>query len=277
MAEISVICEELKIPVDEIFYSCNRKIRQPLEFLQYDFTRYGQESNEIFDQTINMFSYAARSDNSRLYISCNTLPNILNPTFEWLARFAAFQWIYFTKGAEALPSLSDMAIAPQVQQRLQKYLLAVRSLRKSVCLVSTKVVKNYITDIRRFYMLGYIHKEEAQHLASAIEGAIRLFDKVCADGYLENGKEMEIYCTDLFFSNDMYILESDSLNFALFQPNAVNPMITKSPDICRTMTNWFNLWKRSSMLISQSGTHIRQYFMDLQCQALEEFKAYIER
>lgn len=126
-------------------------------------------------------------------------------------------------------------------------------------------------------MLGYIHKEEARHLASAIEGAIQLFDKVCTDGYLENGKEMEIYCTDLFFSNDMYILESDSLNFALFQPNAVNPMITQSPDICRTMTHWFNLWKRSSMLISQSGTHIRQYFMDLQYQALEEFKSYIER
>ncbi|MCD7932009.1 MAG: hypothetical protein LUH15_12005, partial [Tannerellaceae bacterium] len=113
-------------------------------------------------------------------------------------------------------------------------------------------------------------------LISDIEGALQLFEKVCTEGRLENGKEMEIYCTDLYFSSDMYIVESDHLNFAVFQPNPVNPIVSKSPEICRVMIQWFELWKRSSSLISQSGTHIRRQFMDKQYQALDEFKMYME-
>ncbi|MCD8043988.1 MAG: helix-turn-helix domain-containing protein [Tannerellaceae bacterium] len=276
LEEISVICEKLEIPADEIFYNCTRRTKQPLEFLQYDFNGYEQESNQVFDQSIDMFIYASRSAKSKFYTSCNTFPNILNPTFEWLARFAALQWIYFTKGPAAMIPLAAMPLTPQLQERLQNYLLAVRALKKSVCLVNNNVTENYITDIRRFYTLGYINKEEAGHLISDIDGALQLFEKVCTEGRLENEKEMEIYCTDLYFSSDMYIVESDNLNFALFQPNPVNPIVSKSSEICRVMIQWFELWKRSANLISQSGTHIRRQFMDKQYQALEEFKAFIE-
>lgn len=199
LQEISVICEELKIPVEEVFYNCSHRTRQPLEFLQYDFCGRENESNEAFDQSIDMFFYAAQSEYSKFYISCNTLPNILNPTFEWLARFAALQWIFFAKGSGALPSLSEITLAPQLKERLDRYLLAVRCLKKSVCLVHYKVVENYITDIRRFYLLGYIKKDEARQLVLDIEGVLKVFEQVCIQGRLENGKEMEIYCTDLFF------------------------------------------------------------------------------
>ncbi|MCC8186768.1 MAG: helix-turn-helix transcriptional regulator [Bacteroides sp.] len=275
LQEISVISEELDIPVDEIFYSCRRTTKQPLEFVQYDFTFYDSASYEVFDQMARMFSFAAQSDNSRLYITSNTFPDVLNPTFEWLTRFAGLQWLFFTKGSGALKPLSEIELAPQLQQRLDGYLLAVRSIKKSVCLVSTKIVENYLTDIRQFYILGYLSNEEVLHLVSDIEGVLKLFDKVCTDGYLENGKEMEIYCTDSFFSSDMYIVESDRLNFGMLRPNPFNPVLTKSKDVCQTMARWFKMWKRPSTLISQSGTHIRRQFMETQYQALYTCKDYI--
>ncbi|MCC8155270.1 MAG: hypothetical protein LIP01_14425 [Tannerellaceae bacterium] len=74
----------------------------------------------------------------------------------------------------------------------------------------------------------------------------------------------------------MYIVESDNIHFAVFQPNPVNPIISRSPDICRAMTQWFNFWRHSSMLISQTGTHIRRQFMQKQYEALEDFKTYID-
>ncbi|MCD8261653.1 MAG: hypothetical protein LUD15_09345 [Bacteroides sp.] len=52
-------------------------------------------------------------------------------------------------------------------------------------------------------------------------------------------------------------------------------MITKSSDVCQTMTKWFHAWRRSSTLISQSGTYLRQQFMDVQYRVLGEFKAEI--
>ncbi|MCD8081663.1 MAG: hypothetical protein LUF04_15085 [Bacteroides sp.] len=198
----------------------------------------------------------------------------MNPTFEWLTRFAGLQWLFFTKGSGALKPLSEIPLTPQLLQRLDRYLLAVRAIKKSVCLVSTKIVENYLTDIRQFYILGYLNKEEVLHLISDIEGALKLFDKVCTDGCLENGKEMEIYCTDSFFSSDMSIVESDRLSFGMLRPNSFNPVLTKSKDVCQTMTRWFKMWKRPSTLISQSGTHIRRQFMETQYQALDACKEY---
>ncbi|MCC8155269.1 MAG: hypothetical protein LIP01_14420, partial [Tannerellaceae bacterium] len=200
LEQISIICEELGIPADEIFYNCKNDRKHSLEFYQYDFTGYEEESNLAFDQSIDMFIHAAQSTHSKFYASCNTFPNILNPTFGWLARFAALQWIYFTKGSGGMLPLSDIPLSPQLQERLDKYLLAVRALKKSVCLVHTKIVENYLTDIRRFYMLKYLTKEEVNCLTLDIEGALELFEKVCTEARLENGKEMEIYCSESFFS-----------------------------------------------------------------------------
>jgi len=199
LEQVSVLCEELGIPANEIFYDCERARKHPLEFMQYDFTSHEEESNQAFDQSIDMFVYAAQSTVSKFYVSCNTLPNILNPTFSWLARFAALQWIYFTKGSAAMLPLSDIPLGPQLQDRLDKYLMAVRTLTKSVCLVNSKIVENYLTDIRRFYLLKYITKEEVGRLVLDIEGVLQLFEKVCSEAHLENGKEMEIYCSDSFF------------------------------------------------------------------------------
>ncbi|MCD7976841.1 MAG: hypothetical protein LUG51_06675 [Tannerellaceae bacterium] len=52
-------------------------------------------------------------------------------------------------------------------------------------------------------------------------------------------------------------------------------MISKSPNVCYTVTKWFNLWMHSSTLISQTGLHIRQQFMEEQYRAVKDFKAYI--
>ncbi|MCC8154818.1 MAG: hypothetical protein LIP01_11835 [Tannerellaceae bacterium] len=272
MEEIFVLCEELTIPIYEV-YTGSRKIRwQPLQLLLHDYSFRSNESNQIFDWSVDLFSFASRSDYSTFYITCNTFPDILNPTFDWIAKFSGLQWLLFNKGTETLVPLSKIVGMPKTRQLMERYISAVHSLKRSVYLVSYKILENYITDIRKFYLLGYLTKEDTVRLVHELEEVLQLFERVCIHGRLENGKEMEIYCTDLFLPSDMYILESDNINFGVFHLSPINPVITRSSDVCQTMTRWFDVWRRSATLISQSGTHLRQQFTAVQREVLEKFK-----
>lgn len=95
--EVTVICGELDIPVDEIFTACSRSTRLPMEFIHPDLSLCGEESYEIFAWPVELFSLAARSDDSTFYATCNTFPDILNPSFGWVARFWEFQRLFSIK------------------------------------------------------------------------------------------------------------------------------------------------------------------------------------
>ncbi|MCD8164878.1 MAG: hypothetical protein LUE93_01325 [Bacteroides sp.] len=271
--EISVLCEAFDIPVYEIFKGHKDSIWQPLQLALTDLTENEDATRQVFDWSVDMFSYAAQSDYSTFYITCNTFPDLLNPTFEGVARFSALQWLFLNKGIDSLLPLSRVMEIAETKPLMDKYISSIHSLKRSVYLVSYKILENYIAEIRKFYQLGYITKEDILLFIPELEAVLALFEKVCITGRLENGKEMEIYCTDFFLPSDMYILESEKINFGIFHPNPINPVITKSSDVCHTMTKWFNSWRRSSTLISQSGTHLRQQFMDVQYRVLGEFKA----
>ncbi len=271
--EISVLCEELNIPIHEIYSGKKDIVWQPLQLpAVYDISFSDEENREVLDLSVDMFSYAAQSDYSTFYITCNTFPDILNPSFDWVARFSALQWKLLNKGLEAIVPLSEMVEMPE-RPLMKRYISAVHSLKRSVYLVSYRILENYIAEIRKFYLMGHINKVETAFLVSELEEVLELFERICINGRLDNGKEIEIYCTDLFLPSDMYILESGNINFGVFHPNPVSPVITRSTGVCRMMTRWFDIWRRSANLISQSGTHLRRRFVAVQHGILENFKA----
>ncbi|MCD8081257.1 MAG: hypothetical protein LUF04_12895 [Bacteroides sp.] len=271
--EVAVICGEFDIPVDEIFTTCSRSTRLPMEFIQPDLLLYGEESYEIFAWPVELFSLAARSDDSTFYATCNTFPDILNPSFGWVARFWEYQRLFFYRDTLPMTALSDIVYSPAEQVLMEQYMSAVHSLKKSAYIVSDRVVENYINNMKRFYLTGRITREEAVCMALEIENVLELFEKICRNGYVEGGKEVEIYCTDMFLPGDMYVVQSDRVRFGVFYVSPLNPVVTRSVEVCDTMAGWFDFWRHSTTLISQMGTQVRRAFMDVQYKALAAFKA----
>lgn len=171
-----------------------------------------------------------------------------------------------------MTALSDIVYSPAEQVLMEQYVSAVHSLKKSVYIVSDRVVENYINSVKRFYLTGHITREEAVCIALEIEEVLELFEKICVNGYVEGEKEVEIYCTDMFLPGDMYVVQSDRIRFGVFYVSPLNPVVTRSADVCNTMTRWFDFWRHSTTLISQTGTHLRRVFMDVQRKTLEAFK-----
>lgn len=171
-----------------------------------------------------------------------------------------------------MTALSDIVYSPEEQVLMEQYISAVHSLKKSAYIVSNRVVENYINSIKRFYLTGRITREEAIRIALEIENGLELFEKICMNGYVEGGKEVQIYCTDMFLPGDMYVVQSDRVRFGVFYVSPLNPVVTRSVDVCNTMGRWFDFWRHSTTLISQTGTHVRRVFMDVQRKALEAFK-----
>ncbi|MCD8261652.1 MAG: hypothetical protein LUD15_09340 [Bacteroides sp.] len=216
--EISILCESFDIPVHEIFNSHKNSIWQPQQLAPYALAEEENATRQVFNWSVDLFSYAAQSGYSTFYSTCNTFPDILNPTFEGMACFSGLQWLLLNKGVDSLVPLSQVVKVAETKPLMDKYISAVHSLKRSVYLVSYKILENYIADIRKFYLLEYITREDVVSLIKELEELLALFEKICMTERLENGKEIEIYCTGFFLLSDMYILESDNINLVFFIP-----------------------------------------------------------
>lgn len=179
---------------------------------------------------------------------------------------------FFYKGTLPMTALSDIVYSPAELVLMEQYISAVHSLKKSVYIVSYRVVENYINSMKRFYLTGSITREEAVCIALEIGEVLKLFEKICVNGYVEGGKEVQIYCTDMFLPGDMYVVQSDRVRFGVFYVSPLNTVVTRSVDVCNTMGRWFDFWRHSTTLISQTGTHVRRVFMDVQRKALEDLR-----
>ncbi|MCD8173422.1 MAG: helix-turn-helix transcriptional regulator [Alistipes sp.] len=276
LKEISLISERLDIPIDEIFDNCSSRNSYPLEFLEYSLTHSGRNHNEVFYNTNEMFRYAGQSVNSQLCISCNKLPDVLKANYMGFARFTALQWLYLKFGPDSLVPLSDIPLLPDTEKLLEEYLSHIYSFKNIVCLLNNNIIGDYLSDIRQFYILEYLGREEAEILAAEVEKLLGGgFEKMCTAGRLRNGPEVAIYCTDSYIPSDIYIVESTNVNFTVLFPTPLNTLISKSDNVRLAMGKWFKLWKRPATLISQSGAHIRRQFMDKQYKSLKVFRDFI--
>lgn len=169
LKEISLISERLDIPIDEIFDNCSSRNSYPLEFLEYSLTHSGRNHNEVFYNTNEMFRYAGQSVNSQLCISCNKLPDVLKANYMGFARFTALQWLYLKFGPDSLVPLSDIPLLPDTEKLLEEYLSHIYSFKNIVCLLNNNIIGDYLSDIRQFYILEYLGREEAEILAAEVE------------------------------------------------------------------------------------------------------------
>ncbi|MCD7937002.1 MAG: helix-turn-helix domain-containing protein [Tannerellaceae bacterium] len=275
LEEIAGLCEALHIPPEEIFTGCNPVQVKSAEFFQPGFTSSTHEQLVLFNGPVEVFLQAAQFTDCTLYVTCNMFPTVVTCMYEWMRRFSGLQSLYFYKGLDGIRPLLEVEHSAGERELMEQYVSDVHGMRKTVYIISNRVVQNYISDMKRFYLNGYINREEVKWLVSDVEDLLVRFERMCARGYMENGNPVEVYYSDSFIPSDSYLVQGDGIRFGVYFMSPLTYILTRSTEGCNKMLTSFDFLKSSAIRISQSGAHLMYAFLNRQREVVGAFKTEV--
>ncbi len=269
--EAVTICKTFNISLDNIY--CNNgdqhKIKHPLEIYIHDFT-IEKEFQQTITVTLQAFKFAGESKSSKYFVASNGTPDVVYANHKWIARFYFIKWLYFNKGTKSVIPMSGISFSPEDKALHLAYLEAIKKIDRSIYILSIDMMRNVVNEIVFFFRLKHITIEEVCELVHDYHSLLDEMEEIYQRGFLpDTGKEIDIFYSEILLSNDMTVIDSDNIKFAVIYAYFLNPVVTKSPDTFYIIRNWLHSWIRSANIINMSGENLRYRFFEKQRKDLD--------
>jgi len=205
---------------------------------------------------------ASKEGNSRFTGVCKNMPLISYCYFEWLMRFARMKWLYFHNCLDEMVPLSEMPYPGRFANMWDIYREAFSLFRRLVFIIDGDIIRNYLLDIRFFQHIHYLTLKEVNLVLDDLVRSLKSMEETCREGHTDNpGQEIAILYSDIALYNDIYLVESPSLNQGLFFTQGFIPIIHKDPHSFNVLRECADSCIRSSNAICGVSVLKRNAFL----------------
>ncbi|MCC8186769.1 MAG: helix-turn-helix domain-containing protein [Bacteroides sp.] len=271
LEDLATLCRTLSVSIESLLEEKSDVYSHPMELVLTKNMPAEQRRMYMEETTRTVFEQAAQAGYSQFMGVCKNIPIISYCHFGWLMKFARMKWFYFNNCLGEIVPLAEMD-CPDAYVRIKEiYMKTFVSFRKLVFIVDGDMIRNFIVDIGFFRKIGYLTADDVYLLLDDLERLLTTIEEICREGYTQNPEqEIAVFYSDISLYNDMYLIESTTVNQGIFFAQGFIPILHKDVHTFKVLREWVSSCVRSSNPICGVADLDRKAFFEKQYRLVEE-------
>ena len=268
--EVVIIAEKLYIPFSNLIYS-NSTQTDRFELNITDYNNLNEADYKQWEDYLSLLNRAKNDPHSEMAQSSNVVPLSIHGRFYFLSKFFLFKYQYLFSGKENRISFSDVVFPEELYQMYQLYYYVSKNFANTTYIWDYLIFQYLVTDIKFFSGTNLISTDDIQLIKKDLFALLDYIEQIALNGcFKEIGNPISFYISDVNLDADYLCFQFNDLYFSHVRTFILNTVISTHPSSFKKIQNWIHSLKKSSTLITQSGSIYRADFFEKQRMIVSE-------
>ena len=262
--EVVNIAEKLDISLNSFIYTDSVQVdRFELSIVEY--TNMNEMDYKQWEDYISLITSAKNDPQSELAESSNVLPITIYAKFASIAKYYLFKYQYLLQESEERVSFGDTVVPDRLHRIYQSYFSESKNFANTIYIWDYLIFRYLVTDIRFFYDIKFISNDDIREIKQDLFALLDYIEEIASHGcFEETGNPVSFYISDINFDADYSYVQIDHFYMAHVRTFILNSVASTDLSSFRKIKNWIQSLKKSSTLITKSGTVFRAEFFEKQ-------------
>jgi len=192
------------------------------------------------------------------------IPLSLCVAYEYIYKFYLFKWSHQFENPNKIKSYKETVIAERLKQINRRFLESVQDSPKSVYIFDRRFIEYFVKDIRFFFEIRMITKEDILLLKKDLHLLLNDLERYAANGHFDTGNKVDIFLANVNFDANYNYVDATTYKLAMMRTFTFSDLYSFDEVVFQNMKNWLNFLKRTSTIISEGNVTERIHFFERQ-------------
>jgi len=268
--EVVNIAEKLDISLNSFIYPDSVQVNR-FELTIVEYPNMNEIDYKQWEDYLSLISSVKNDPHSELAESSNVLPITIYAKFDSLAKYYLFKYQYLLNESEDRVSFSDMIVPDRLHRIYQSYFSESKNFARTIYIWDYLIFQYLVTDLRFFSDIKLISTDDIQEIKRDLLALLDYIEEIASNGcFEETGNPVSFYISDVNLDADYSYVQINNFYMTHVRTFVLNSVASTDLSSFRKTKNWIHSLKKSSILISQSGTTFRTDFFEKQRRIISE-------
>ena len=268
--EVVNIAEKLDISLNNFIYTDSVQAdRFELSIVEYA-NMNGMDYKQ-WEDYITFIGLAKNDPHSEIAESSNALPISIFAKFDSLVKYHLFKYHYLLHESEGRVSFNDVVVPERLRQVFLSYFNESKNFAHTIYIWDYWIFRYLATDIQFFFAINLISPDDIELIRKDLFALVDYVEAITLAGcFKETGNSVSFYISDINFDADYSYVQMNNVCMSHVRTFILNSVASTDQSSSGKMKNWIQSLKKSSTLITQSGTVYRADFFEKQRMIISE-------
>ena len=196
-------------------------------------------------------------------------PTSLYISYENIHKFHIFKWSQQLEQPRKVKTFADVHITEYAKQLNQEFVDSVHLLPKSVYIFDRQFLEYFISDIRFFFEIRLITREDILLLKNDLHSLINDLERYTINGCFDTGNKLEVFLANVHLDTNYNYMDASTYKLTMMRSFAFSDAYSFDEGVFQNLKNWLVFLKRTSTLISEGNVAERIRFFEQQRKLIE--------
>ena len=199
------------------------------------------------------------------------IPLSLCVIYEYIYKFYLFKWSHqFQFGnPNKIKSYMETNVTERLKQINRLFVENVHDSPKSVYILDRQFIEYFVKDVRFFYDIRMITKEDIFLLKENLHLMLSDLERYAFNGHFDTGNKVDIFLANVHFDANYNYVDSTNYKLTMVCTFMFNGSYSFDEVVFQNMKDWLIFLKRTSTLISEGNATERIRFFERQRQLVD--------
>ena len=219
------------------------------------------ERIERFREGINRLKEDLNSESGAIG---HMIPSSFYYLYPAIYKFYLFKWSHQFGNPQKIKTYAETNPTERLRQLNLEFVESVRDSPKSVYVFDRRFIEYFMSDVRFFYDIRLITKEDVLRLKDDLHSLLSELERYSENGCFDTGNKVEIFLANVLIDANYYYVDANTYKLTIMRSFAFSDSYSFDEAVFQNMKNWLNFLKRTSTLISEGNATERIRFFEEQ-------------
>ena len=268
--EVVKIAEKLDMSLNNFIYTDSVQVDR-FELTIVDYVNMNEMDYKQWEDYVSLICSAKNDPRSEIAESSNVLPITIYAKYDSLSKYYLFKYYYLLNESEDRLSFNDIVVPDRLRRIYRSYLSESKNFAHTIYIWDYLIFRYLVNDIRFFFDIKLISADDIREIKRDLLALLDYLEEIALYGcFKETGKSVLFYISDVNFDADYSYVKINKFCMTHVRTFILNSVASTDQSSFRKTKNWIHSLKKSSTLITQSGTVFRAEFFEKQRKIISE-------
>jgi hypothetical protein len=192
------------------------------------------------------------------------IPASLCVSYIYIYKFYLLKYSHQFGNPQKIKPYEQINVPERLVQVNRVFVESVQSSPKSVYIFDRQFIMSFVNDIRFFFDIRLITKDDILLLKESLHSFINDLERYAVNGHFDTGNKVEIFLANVHLDASYNYIDADKYKLTVIRTFTFSDSYSFDEVVFQKMKNWLNFLKRTSTLISEGNVTERITFFEQQ-------------
>ena len=268
--EVVKVAQKFDLSLNSFLYSDDVQVDR-FELTIVEYANMNEMDYKQWENYVALISTAKNDPHSEIAESSNLLPVTIYGQFDALAKYFLFKYEYRLHGSEGRVVYNDMVFPERLHRIYHSYFQETKNFAKTTYIWDYLIFQYLVTDIHYFATIKLISDDDVELIRKDLLALLDYIEEIAMTGcFKETGNSVSFYISDINLDSDYSHIQIHDLRMSHVRTFILNSVASTDKESFLQIKDWIQSLKKSSTLITKSGTTYRADFLEKQRRIITE-------